>query len=324
VEHVLRVTGIVERKQGRALVTVLGFHFAEIQTTAQHAWWGAGFKTLELDAGFDKAGREGERAEITQTPAFGCVGADVHESAQKRAGGHDDSLSAKLDVEIGLHAGHAVAGGQGIGEGGDGGLKELQIRLKLKHMLHAELIGFFVALCAGRLDCRAFGFVEEAKLDSGGTWNSSALDVYEKPMNFHSYRETEFLHWVVRKYVLRNKMPVHIDTFYTDRYMFLVDIQPSWLDIDDQDFLVNEVIGKIPSDMKTKSQRIKWCKNKIKECFRYDKTPPRWIQSPEWPIVDGKPLVFKRQSKEKSGDEQVDFYFYDPETKQEIVISQFY
>jgi len=35
-------------------------------------------------------------------------------------------------------------------------------------MLHAELIGFFVALCAGRLDCRAFGFVEEAKLDSGG------------------------------------------------------------------------------------------------------------------------------------------------------------
>ena len=32
-----------------------------------------------------------------------------------------------------------------------------------------------------------------------GTWSSSALDAYNAPMNFQSYRETDYLHWVARK-----------------------------------------------------------------------------------------------------------------------------
>ena len=161
-------------------------------------------------------------------------------------------------------------------------------------------------------------------LESGYNWSSWAEHIYKGPMNFQSYRETEHLHWIIRKYILRNHMPFVFGTFYTDRYMFLVNIQPSWLDTDNEEFLKNEIVNKIPAEMKTKSQKIKWCRNKIKEYFRYDRSPPRWIQSSEWPILNGKPLVFKRQSKEGPSDEGVDFYFYDPDTKEETVVTQFY
>ncbi len=58
--------------------------------------------------------------------------------------------------------------------------------------------------------------------------------------------------------------------------------------------------------------------------FKYDTKPPRWIQDPEWPIIDGKPLIFKSQTKEKLDDERVYYTFYNPETKEEQIVCQFY
>jgi hypothetical protein len=160
----------------------------------------------------------------------------------------------------------------------------------------------------------------------GWHWDGlgSALGAYEKhTMNFQSYRETYYLHWVVCKHIWRNEISVKIDRFYPDRIVFLIDIQPSWLDIDDEEFL-KDLISQIPADIKTRGQRVKWCKDRLKEMFRYDKSPPRWIQPPKWPIVNGKPLVFKRKSRERIDDEQVDFFFYDPDTMEETVVTQFY
>ena len=156
-----------------------------------------------------------------------------------------------------------------------------------------------------------------------GTWSSSALGAYNMKINFQSYRETDYLHWVVRKYISRNHMPFKFGTFYTDRLVFLMDIQPSWLEIEDEDFL-KELISRIPADITTRKEKVKWCKNELKKEFRYDRSPPRWIQFPEWPIVNGKPLVFKGQSKETIDNEQVDFYFYDPDTKEETTVTQYY
>jgi hypothetical protein len=58
--------------------------------------------------------------------------------------------------------------------------------------------------------------------------------------------------------------------------------------------------------------------------FKYDSKPPKWIQDPEWPIIDGKPFVFKSQTKDRKNDERVFYTFYNPETKEERVIIQFY
>lgn len=110
---------------------------------------------------------------------------------------------------------------------------------------------------------------------------------------------------------------------YQDDYSYILDIQPSWLDIEDDQGIFDKIIAECPKDL-SKTKRIAWGKAKLKELFKYDKTYPRWIQDPEWPIVNGKPLVFSHQKKAGKNDERVYYYFYDPDTKKETVITQMY
>ena len=91
----------------------------------------------------------------------------------------------------------------------------------------------------------------------------------------------------------------------------------------EDDEILNKYINEAPEGLK-KTEKKKWIKNRVKQDFKYDKTPPRWVQDPEWPIVDGSPLVFKKQSKMTLEDERVFYTFYHPETKEETVVIQFY
>ena len=108
---------------------------------------------------------------------------------------------------------------------------------------------------------------------------------------------------------------------YREQYLYLLDIQPSWLDIVDDQGIFDKIIAECPKDL-SKTKRIAWGKARIKELFKYDKTYPRWIQDPEWPIINGKPLVFSHQKKAGKDDERVYYYFYDPDTKEETIITQ--
>ncbi len=108
---------------------------------------------------------------------------------------------------------------------------------------------------------------------------------------------------------------------YEEDYDFLIEIQPAWLRGCD-DSILQPIIDSIPKDL-PKTKRIAMGKEKIKALFKYDKTYPRWVQSPEWPIVNGKPLVFSHQQKAKGGDIRTYYYFYDEDTEKETVIVQF-
>ncbi len=108
---------------------------------------------------------------------------------------------------------------------------------------------------------------------------------------------------------------------YDEDYRFLLKIQPDWIDCND-DSILQSIIDSIPKDL-SKAKRIAIGKEKVKAMFKYDKTYPRWVQSPEWPIVNGKPLVFSHQEKAKGGDIRTYYYFYDEDTKEETVIVQF-
>lgn len=110
---------------------------------------------------------------------------------------------------------------------------------------------------------------------------------------------------------------------YEEEYLFFLDIQPSWLDLVDDQGIFDQILSEIPQEL-SKAKQIAWGKARIKELFRYDKTYPRWVQGAEWPIVDGKPLVFSHQSKEKKEDERVYYYFYNPDTEEQIIIEQMY
>lgn len=158
--------------------------------------------------------------------------------------------------------------------------------------------------------------------ESGIDFNPVVL--HKKNLKINSYRDSSGLYTMAKKYLLRNKIEFASNTFYNDRYTFLIKIQPDWLDLDfnNEEFLIN-LVNNAPKEL-SESQKIKWCQDKLKDLFKYDSRPPRWIQSPEWPIINGKPLVFKGQSKERKESELVKFFFYNPETGEETVVEQYY
>ena len=135
---------------------------------------------------------------------------------------------------------------------------------------------------------------------------------------------SRYVVWVnLKTFLSYNNIPFKDYTKYDEDYDFLLEIQPSWLDISDDQGIFDKIIAEMPKDL-SKTKRIQWGKNKLKELFKYDKTYPRWIQDPEWPIVDGKPLVFARQERAGKDDERTYYYFYDPETGNQTIITQIY
>ena len=107
-----------------------------------------------------------------------------------------------------------------------------------------------------------------------------------------------------------------------EKYLNLQKMLPAWLDIREEDLLLG-IYNSAPNNL-TKADKLNYCKDKVKEIFKFDNKPPRWVQNPEWPIVNGKPLVFRNQSKEAPDDQRVFFYFYNPDTKEETIIEQLY
>lgn len=139
--------------------------------------------------------------------------------------------------------------------------------------------------------------------------------------NWNNVTIRYYLLWWLEKLLMDTNISFLPCKKYEEDYSFLLDIQPTWLDIND-DTIFQQIIDEIPQDL-SKSQRIKLGKEKVKALFKYDKTYPRWIQDPEWPIVNGKPLVFSHQEKAKGEDIRTYYYFYDEDTKEEKVIEQF-
>lgn len=110
---------------------------------------------------------------------------------------------------------------------------------------------------------------------------------------------------------------------YDEDYSYVLKIQPSWIDTSNDDILMG-ILAKVPKEL-SRAKQIAWGKARIRELFRFDNTYPRWIQGAEWPIVDGKPLVFSHSEKVKGGEDCMltRYYFYNPDTSEQTVVEQF-
>lgn len=113
----------------------------------------------------------------------------------------------------------------------------------------------------------------------------------------------------------------HLYPQYSNDMDVLCDIQPPWFYATDScmDFLVY----KMPQNL-SKEERIEWCKPRLKRLFKCDKEYPQWVNQLEWPIVNGKPLVFSHQETISDVRDFTYYYFYDPETNDQTVVEQFY
>jgi len=153
------------------------------------------------------------------------------------------------------------------------------------------------------------------------SWKGTVCD-YINLFNVKTSRGRLSIFGAAKQFLIVNGYEIRPTEFYSKEFSFKLSIQPSYVSIEDEDFL-NQIIESAPNDL-TKTNQKKWIKDKIKSLFLFDKKPPKWIQEPEWPLEDGKPLVFMKQTKELLNDERVFYTFYNPESKKETIVTQFY
>lgn len=96
---------------------------------------------------------------------------------------------------------------------------------------------------------------------------------------------------LLSKYLSQKGIEHKPDTSSLDLFRLVLKVQPSWLDLT-SDYLT--LLSKEGGHLRDK-QFSDWLKRIIKERFIYLKTPPRWLQSPDWPIENGIPLIFVGQ-----------------------------
>lgn len=78
---------------------------------------------------------------------------------------------------------------------------------------------------------------------------------------------------------------------YSDLFELILKVQPKWLDLPAEYFseLISGREHLKPKELKD------YLKEKIKADFRCLKAIPKWLQSPQWPIHEGLPLIFVGQ-----------------------------
>lgn len=74
-------------------------------------------------------------------------------------------------------------------------------------------------------------------------------------------------------------------------YELLLSAQPAWVDIDASSAAV--LLGAV-GDAQEGSRRAR-LRTLIEQRYRCLGTPPRWLQSPQWPVVEQRPMVFVGQ-----------------------------
>ena len=114
------------------------------------------------------------------------------------------------------------------------------------------------------------------------------------------------------RFLAGQNVPVQPSPQPADDYRLLLSAQPEWLDVDAA--FLQKLLAEAPPDA-TPKERQKWLRQRLQEKFRCAHRPPRWLQSPQWPIGEHGPLVFLGQLAVKDfHDEAAVYVFHDPAT----------
>lgn len=104
----------------------------------------------------------------------------------------------------------------------------------------------------------------------------------------------------------------------TSRFDLLLDAQPRWLDLGD-DYLASMLAELADLDGAALASAMR---RMIKQRFRSLGNPPRWLQSPAWPIIQGTPAVFIGQLRTAGHDEACVYVFLDEASGEHITLVQ--
>ena len=94
---------------------------------------------------------------------------------------------------------------------------------------------------------------------------------------------------IVEGFLEKAEVRFHPAKRFGSIYRLILKAVPEYLD-PPLEFMTEKIVP-LDSNL-SDAQKTKVIKQRLKEYFKYVDKPPKWIQSPDWPIRDGKPLVF--------------------------------
>ncbi|MFC4455274.1 hypothetical protein [Deinococcus sonorensis] len=110
-------------------------------------------------------------------------------------------------------------------------------------------------------------------------------------LNFDRERDLLDAHDALARWLTLMGVPHVRATTLSQRAALRKKVQPKWLNIDEDVF---RVLLEAAGDRQGAALQT-WLKEELRARFRSIKRPPQWLQSPQWPVREGVPLVFVGQ-----------------------------
>lgn len=148
-------------------------------------------------------------------------------------------------------------------------------------------------------------------------WLKEITELFDT-FDIEKLRSRSKLAYKIRWFLMVNNINFKFKNEDIEYCEYLYDILPNWLELGIED--LEKILSHAPVEL-SKAKKQKWCKDKIKETFRYEKRPPMWVECSAWPIIEGVPYVFKFQKKNKEG--LYEYHFFNPDDRnKKIIVTQ--
>jgi hypothetical protein len=156
-----------------------------------------------------------------------------------------------------------------------------------------------------------------------GTYVGSSTYLFVIEQDFKCPGGVLSVHGALSEFLDRKGVPYRATKAYAEFFDIILKAQPRWLNVR-ADWLQRNVLDG--ADGRTGRELQDWLRVRLLELFRYRDKPPKWIQSPNWPIAESGPLVFLGQMKitDYFHDEAAVYVFHDPATGRCETVIQVY
>jgi hypothetical protein len=170
-------------------------------------------------------------------------------------------------------------------------------------MAETDAVQVLIDFVEGRLSAPAFeqkvyydAELERLLTDESLHWRKTYIKTnpydFLIGLNYADPRGVLDAHGAVEFFLKYKAIPFQKASVYEDYYNLLLEAQPGWLDVDIK-YLQDQILAK--ANGRQGGELKEWLRSHLTERFRYHKEPPKWIQSPAWPISDNEPLYFLGQ-----------------------------
>jgi hypothetical protein len=187
-----------------------------------------------------------------------------------------------------------------------------------------ETIASIVAFVEGRTESADFEkrlyndpAIESALNDDPtlkpGTYIGKSTYLFVVEQEFESPGGVLNVHGALSQFLERRQIPFRPTKVYAELFDIILKAQPRWLDVR-ADWLKKNVLSA--AEGRKGNELRDWLRSRLLDLFKYREKPPKWIQSPNWPIGENGPLVFLGQLKIPNyfHDEAAAYVFHDPTT----------